>query len=259
MTPDNLLTLSTFEVGTLVFARSLSVALLTPALGGVEVSKFIRVTIALLLTFLATPSVLPMVGTFPESGNTILFLILVLKEIVQGGLIGITLRIFFEGVLLAGETIARVGGISVAGSFDVNFGGELSSLSSFAFWIAFMTFICMHGLELFVDGFINTFSSTLPGGSLDFAEVANSATAACGSAFVLALKLAAPVCASTLAAYLAIGFLGRIFPQLNLMAIGFSANSLLTLVVLILGIGVWGQCFQDGATSFLESLFLTDR
>ena len=57
--------------------------------------------------------------------------------------------------------------------------------------------------------------------------------------------------------YLAVGFLGRAFPQMNLMSIGFNANSILALNILCIGIGVVCQAFHSDLATLLENVFST--
>ena len=76
--------------------------------------------------------------------------------------------------------------------------------------------------------------------------------------FGLAIKLAAPVLLATSATYLAVGFLGRLLPQLNLFAVGFNTAALLTLAVLGLSVGAFCSIFQTEIVAFLKTLFRVD-
>ncbi|MBQ2851160.1 MAG: flagellar biosynthetic protein FliR, partial [Thermoguttaceae bacterium] len=73
--------------------------------------------------------------------------------------------------------------------------------------------------------------------------------------FEVAIKLAAPVLLATAATYLAVGFLGRLLPQLNLFAVGFKVASLFTLAVLALSIGAFFSIFKTEIVAFLKTLF----
>lgn len=252
---EQLASFSAVQLTILVFARCLGMTLFSPVFAGGEVSKFIRVLAALTLTVLVAPTVLSDVETMNALDNVdkfVAFIPLVLQETLWGCLMGLTLKIFFEGVYLAGETISKVGGISVASTFDSNVGAEIAAVSKLLFWSALALFIVMHGCELFLDGFLSSFTTVVPGATFQAERFVESAANILGCSFVLAMKIAAPVCLSTLTVYLVMGILGKVFPQMNLLAIGFGLNSLLTLVIMILGVGVFCLCFQDEVTAFLE-------
>ena len=255
---DKLTIMTTLQMIALIFARCLGTTFFVPIFARMEISKWVRVIFAVLLTFLVAPTLLADREALVELKNVehwALFTPLILREMLWGALIGLTLKIFFEGVYLAGETIAKLGGISVAESFDSNIGAEISSVSKLLFWTAFAVFITMHGCELFLDGFLRSFIEVAPGEPTSPSEFVKKTVEVLGCSFTLAFKIAAPVCLSTLTVYITLGVLEKIFPQMNLLAIGFGCNALLTIVIMILGIGVFCVCFQDELAIFWERCF----
>lgn len=256
------ISLISLQTGALVFTRCLGMICFVPVFSGIEVSKLTRFLLAFLLTILVTPSLL-LNEVFASdivalSSTPLLFVVSLFKEAAWGSVIGLTLKIFFESVNFAGETIAKIGGISVAGSFDHLLGEETSSISRLLFWIALSTFVLVRGCELFIDGFLNVFFTVPPTGSTELGSVIECLGIVLTASFSLGLKIAAPVILSTLSVYIFIGVAGRVFPQMNLTTIGFSCNSLLTLIVLSLGISGCCLCFQDELVKILERVFIVD-
>ncbi|MBQ6828301.1 MAG: flagellar biosynthetic protein FliR, partial [Thermoguttaceae bacterium] len=127
----------------LIFARCFGTTFFAPIIGGVEISRSIRAAVALTLATLIFPTV---VGSAFETafsepngwatGGALRFGIALAAEALFGVAFGLALRCLFSGVSLAGETIARVGGISVAGTFDPTTGEEVAPISRFLFWLA---------------------------------------------------------------------------------------------------------------------------
>lgn len=245
----------------LIFARCFGTTFFAPIIGGVEVSRSIRAAVALTLAALVFPTVVGAcvaAATEPNgwaTGGVLRFSVALGGEILFGVAFGLAFRCLFSGVLLAGETIARVGGISVAGTFDPTTGEEIAPISRFLFLLALVVFATAGGFELFVEGLLDGFLRVEPG-------AASSALGAIGSlgqiltlSFGLAIKLAAPVILATSAVYLAIGFLGRLLPQLNLFAVGFNVAALLTLAVLAVALGAFCSIFQAEIVAFLKTLF----
>ena len=72
--------------------------------------------------------------------------------------------------------------------------------------------------------------------------------------FGLGLQAALPVLGSLVIAAVAVGVLGRLLPQLNVLAIGAGINSLVALGVLFLSLGSMAYSFQDQLALFLDSL-----
>lgn len=246
----------------LIFARCFGATLFAPAIGGVEVSRSIRATVALTTTALVFPIVVDsaFASAVSESsgwanGGFLRFGVAFGVEALLGVALGLALRLIFEGVYLAGETIARVGGISVAGTFDPTLGEEISPVSRFLFWLALVVFATAGGFELFFEGVLDGFSRVEPGAAASTAGLIEGFAGILTVAFSLAIKLAAPVLAATAATYLATGVLGRLLPQLNLTAVGFNVAAFATLAVLSLSVGAFCSIFQTEIVSALTTFF----
>ena len=246
----------------LIFARCFGTTFFAPIIGGVEVSRSIRAAVALTLAALVFPTVVgACVATAVAepngwaTGGVWRFAVALGGEILFGVAFGLALRCLFSGVLLAGETIARVGGISVAGTFDPTTGEEVAPISRFLFLLALVVFATAGGFELFVEGLLDGFLRVEPGAASSALEAVGSFGQILTLSFGLAIKLAAPVILATSAVYLAIGFLGRLLPQLNLFAVGFNVAALLTLAVLAVSLGAFCLIFQAEIVAFLKTLF----
>lgn len=246
----------------LIFARCFGTTFFAPIIGGVEVSRSVRATVALTLAALVFPTVVEsaFAAAVAEpngwaTAGALRFGLALGVETLFGAAFGLALRCLFVGVSLAGETIARVGGISVAGTFDPTTGEEIAPISRFLFWLALVVFATAGGFELFIEGFLNGFSRVEPGAAASASGLIEDFGLILTLSFCLAIKLAAPVLLATSAVYLATGFLGRLLPQLNLFAVGFNVASLLTLAVLALSLGAFCSIFQTEIVGFLKTLF----
>lgn len=246
----------------LIFARCFGTTFFAPIIGGVEISRSIRAAVALTLAALVFPTVVGgtsatalAVSNGWATGGVLRFAVALGVEVLFGVALGFALRCLFSGVSLAGETIARVGGISVAGTFDPTTGEEIAPISRFLFLLALVVFATAGGFELFVEGLLDGFFRVAPGSASSTLEAIGDFGQILTLSFGLAIKLAAPVILATSAIYLAVGFLGRVLPQLNLTAVGFNVASLLTLAVLALSVGAFCSIFDSEIDAFLKTLF----
>lgn len=257
-----LASLATSRLFLLLFARCLGMTWFAPVLCGVDFSRIVRVIGASLFALLVFPAVSTNVGSdsilpsFYNFGGTARLLFALVFEFFIGATVGFSLKLFFQGVFLAGETIARVGGVSVAESFDPSLGGESSAPSSFLFWLAIAVFTACGGLEAFTDGFLSFLISAPPSEIVEFQEIVDRLVAALSGSFALGLRIAAPTILATGAVYLGVGVNSRLFSQLNLSIISFNFNGLLTLVLVFFCIGVFCQVFESEIVNLIEKLFI---
>jgi flagellar biosynthetic protein FliR len=70
----------------------------------------------------------------------------------------------------------------------------------------------------------------------------------------LALRLAAPMLVTMLVVDLTLGLVGRIMPQMNVMAMGMSLRSALGLIVVILGLAMTCSALGGGVQEAMEMI-----
>ncbi len=244
------------------FARLLGTSLFLPLLGGAETSKLTRTLLALALTALVFPTVLSLSEESLAFDTLSAYSCLVVAtracvEFFLGVSTALILQLFFNGVYLAGELVGRVGGVSVAGCFDPTFGDEVSPVSRLIFWCVWAFFLAFGGLELFIDGYLESIVAIVPGTPFSPEETVVKIVNFVASGFELGFKVAAPLIASSATVFFAVGVLGRIAPGINLTTIGFNLNSLVTLAVLAVVFGGICRFLQSRFVELLDVMFLT--
>ena len=72
--------------------------------------------------------------------------------------------------------------------------------------------------------------------------------------FTLGVHAAAPMFVALLLSTMVLGLVGRTLPQINIIAVGFGLNSLLTLAMLLLSLGTVAWTFQEPTIDALRTL-----
>src|SRR5262249_31698316 len=72
--------------------------------------------------------------------------------------------------------------------------------------------------------------------------------------FSLAIRGAAPAIVALLLATVVLGLISRTLPQLNILAIGFGLNSLVTFIVLAVSVGAIAWLFQEQLEPAVETI-----
>ena len=72
--------------------------------------------------------------------------------------------------------------------------------------------------------------------------------------FALGIRAAAPLLTALLLSNLVLGLISRTLPQINVIAVGFSLNSLLALGVLFLSIGAVAWTFQEPTMDVMQAV-----
>ena len=162
--------------------------------------------------------------------------------------------ILLSGVQMAGETIGRVSGTMLAEVFDPTSGASVPVFSHLLFMVALAVFVCIGGHRMVMAGLLDTFRSIPPGQAALPEGLAETFVALVTQSFALGLRAATPAITALLLANLVLGLIGRTLPQLNILALGFSINSLLTFGLLMLSLGAAVWVFQQQIEPMLEDL-----
>ncbi|SFK44410.1 flagellar biosynthetic protein FliR [Nitrosomonas aestuarii] len=217
-----------------------------PILGNPSVPVRVKIGLAVLITFLVTPTIedpLPQVDPFSGVG-----LMILIQQMIIGVAIGLVMRIVFVAVEMAGEIIGLQMGLAFAIFFDPQSAGQVALVGRFLGIIASLAFLAIDGHLLMIALIAQSFN-TLPIGTDGIAFPTFNTLANWGSEiFKSGLQLALPVLTALLITNLALGILTRAAPQLNIFAVGFPLTLSIGFLMLAVSITFY--------TPILESLIL---
>ena len=220
----------------LVLARVGSMMLFAPLFGSARIPKRVRGLIAVVLTMgmlggLQRPPHLP-----ATLGAAVVGLA---GELAFGLAVGMVLSFVFIASQWAGELIGQQIGFNIAETFDPQFGASSTIIGDLYYMLTLIVFLTAGGHRQIVAGLRDSFDS-MPVLTVGVdASVFDIVRRAFTAATVLAARLAAPVLITMLVVDLALGFLGKAMPQLNVLAAGLSIKAMVGIGVLALGIALF--------------------
>ncbi len=216
----------------LVFARVGVLVMLLPGFGQNGIPTRVRLAFALLMTLLMVPLVeLPAFASVSWPMGALLPLI---KEILIGLFIGLTVRMVLMATSVAGSTIANQMGLGLAQAVDPTQGIQGALFANFLGVLA-LTLVFVNDLHHLViaaihDSYILFEPGTIPPTN----EMAMAAVMSMAEAFTLGVRMSAPFLVFGLIFYVGIGVLSRLMPQVQIFFIAMPASILLGLVLLAL-------------------------
>lgn len=220
---DPLLALPTYA---LVLFRISGLVLTAPVLGSPMMP--VRVRAALVITLAAM--ICPLVGgQLPATVSLAALVVGAAGELAIGAAIGLALAIVISGAEVCGRLVAQQAGIALGQSVDPTFNEESTVLEQLYAIVMTLVFLTAGGHRAMVRALLDTFTvvpllAFRPGETVVLLLVE-----VLGAAFVLGVRLAAPVLIALMLAELAMGFLTRTMPQLNILSVGFTVRVLVTL------------------------------
>src|SRR5690606_40465510 len=106
-------------------------------------------------------------------------------------------------------------------------------------------FVVLGGHRLIVGALLETFVWAPPGQAFYGREFTEVIIGLMTQSFQLGIRAAAPMMIALLLATLVLGLVSRTLPQINVIAVGFGLNSLVTIGGLMLTMGIIAWAFQD--------------
>ena len=241
---------SRFMVFTLVLSRTSGLMLVVPVFSSSGIPRqaraFLAVTMALLVTPVYLGTSLPPVVNLVEYGR------LVVNEVLLGLLLGLGINILFSGTQVAGQLISQMSGLSLADVASPGFDDNQAVFSQLFYLVALAVFVAIGGHRIVIGALLDTFAWAPPGHAVIGDSFVDVLVTILTQSFVLGVRAAAPIVTVLLLSTILLGLITRTLPQINIIAVGFGLNSLLTLGLLCVTLGAAAWTFQDPAIDALQ-------
>ncbi|WP_110947922.1 flagellar biosynthetic protein FliR [Pseudomonas bohemica] len=230
--------------------RIATVLMTMPIFGTTLVPKRVRLYLALAITVVVAPSLPPM----PEvHALDLSALLLIGEQIIIGAALGLSLQLFFQAFVIAGQIVAIQMGMGFASMVDPVNGVSTAVIGQFFTMLVTLLFLAMNGHLVVFEVLIESFT-TLPVGeglvAADFWELVLRLGWVLGAALILVL----PAITALLVVNIAMGVMTRAAPQLNIFSIGFPLTLVLGMGILWISLGDILNQYQPLAVDALQLL-----
>jgi flagellar biosynthetic protein FliR len=234
----------------LVLFRIAGLMLVAPLFGSDAIP--VRLKVALALTIAAV--VFPLVGpSLPAEITLGTALVGVVGEMSIGLVIGLGVSLIVLGVQLAGMLIGQQAGIALASVIDPTHGGSTTVVGQVYMIVTLLIFLGLGGHRMLIAALLDTFA-VIPVLSFRVGDSTLSMTAdLLSAAYILAIKLFAPVLIALLLATVTMAFVSRTMPQLNILSVGFAVRSMAAIGTAALALAAAQDVLVAALTAALES------
>ena len=238
-------------------ARILALLAAAPPFNNAGLTTRVRLTLGLTIALAISPALPPMPAIEPASGPGLLILA---QQMIIGLAMGFALRLVFSAIDLAGTMISTQMGLGFATAYDPQTASQTPVVSELISMLALLMFLAIDGHLMVISTLVQSFTF-LPVRLLAISEGSwlNIANAG-GIIFSAGVMLSLPAVTALLITNVALGVLGRVAPQLNLIVIGFPVTILLGFVALYVGMSYLAaplqQLFEHGLRSMLGFFLL---
>ncbi len=240
----------------LVAARIGGMLMFIPALASMAVPTNLRVLLVLMLALLVSP-VVAMPAALPDS---FLGLLLGLAlELALGILVGLVAVTCFIGLQMGALLVAQEAGLAFGQIVDPTSEEQETVLGVFYVQLGVVIFFVIGGHRALVDACLGTFRDIpLLGATVALDAAVSTLSRGLLLGCEVALRVAGPTLLTMLLVNVAMGFVSRTMPQLNVLAVGFSIKSLAAFIFLAVSLPVAANAFVgalEQSHEWLDALF----
>jgi len=222
-----------FPAFLLIFCRITSFFVVVPVLSSRNVPVMFKIGLSLFISFIVF-STIGLKQPIVIDGQ---YVLMIMREMLVGILLGFLGYIFFTVVQTAGSFMDMQIGFSMASVIDPLTGVSTPMLGNLKYMVAILLFLSFDGHHLFIRAIMDSYN-WIPLSNQLFdriysGQISDFLFQSFSKMFYLAFQLAAPVIAALFLTDLGLGLLTRVAPQFNIFVIGAPLKMILGLTLLM--------------------------
>jgi flagellar biosynthetic protein FliR len=214
----------------LVFLRTGAFLMALPLVNAPSVPVFFRIGLTFVVSLLLFPVL--NLGPLPVLADAFSLAIAAAGEILLGVLAGMSIRLVFEGVQLAGQLMGYQMGMAIAEVIDPATEDQVALLAQFISLMATLIFLIINGHHGFIRTLVQSYELVPPLGFHVNGPVLEGMVRLSAEMFIIGLKAGAPVVVALMLATVAFGLVARAVPQMNIFMVSMPLSIAVGLIFL---------------------------
>lgn len=178
----------------------------------------------------------------------------VMLELLIGFLIGYATSLTMIALQVGGQLIDQQLGLALAGIINPELGEQNGIVSETLFLTGVTLFVALGGHRILFDVLIGTFQTVPLGGMTIDGHMLELVVGLLGSSFEMSIRVAAPLLCLIFLETLAMGFVARTVPQMNILSIGFAVRILMGTALLVAAMGTLLAVFEAELARTMHTL-----
>ena len=225
-----MLELGIFKAFTLVLLRLTGLFVSAPLFSSRDIPPTVKVGLGLVTALVVFPLV--PVGELPyDLGGYAAF---AAAELGVGLTLGFASSMFFSAFQLAGQHVGQQMGIAMADVVDPFSEAEVPVVGQFQFFLAVAVYVTIGAHRWLLATVAGSFRTVPLGGFRPTPALVDALVGSFGNILVLSFQIAAPVLVALFLSTVALGFVARAVPQMNVLILSFPLQ-----IGLGLGVMIW--------------------
>lgn len=235
-------TISQLKIYFLIATRMSALFIVAPVFGSRNVPLLFKFAFSFAMALILYPVIhKPAVIT----DNLFIYTGMMLKEVAVGLLLGFFAILVFVSVQFAGHLMDIQIGYGIVNIIEPQSGTQVSLIAQFIYLFAILIFLLFNGHHILIKALMNSYG-VVPLASFGFSgKLVENLTLASTQMFMVGMKIAMPVLAVLFLAEVAMAFVARTVPQINVFIVGFPVRIALGLMFIGLSMPFFVYVFKE--------------
>jgi flagellar biosynthetic protein FliR len=215
----------------LIFLRVAAIVFSAPVLDTNTIPVVFKAGLALPSAFCCSRS---WNGRYPDRLSLMTFVIGVFSEIAIGVTIGLSVKLLFSGIQLAGQIVGYQMGFAVANVVDPATSAQIPILAQLYNLTAMLVFLAINAHHMFFSALVDSYKILPPLSMHISPQLVGMMMRLAANMFVVAIKVGAPLIAVMLMVSVALGMVARTVPQIHIFIVAMPLKILIGLVFMLM-------------------------
>jgi flagellar biosynthesis protein FliR len=208
-----------FQSFLFILMRVIPILFVMPLFSGTYVPHSMKVGLALVVTLVLLPVVRLDPQRLPTDPYSMAFFMI--SELMIGLILGLSMKLVFAGLQLAGEFAGFQMGFGMARTVDPQSGSDTAVIAELNYLLGLLIFCSVDGHHWFFKALVQSFHLLSPG-ELHLGEgIYRHVLTLSGKMFVIGIQMVAPIMAVLIFIQIALGLLAKTVPQINILTTSF--------------------------------------
>lgn len=226
-----------------------------PVFGSPVIPLRIKVFLSLLVAIAVYPLLLKQGFIGPMQLNLWTLGLIIAAEALVGLIIGFVASLPLVGVQTGGLIMGQQMGLGFARFYNPAVDDEADVIGQLLFFLGLAGFLIIGGHEAMLLAVLHSFEHIPTGSIMVDVPLLDLLTGLLLSAFELALRVAAPLLALIFLETLAMGFVSKTVPQLNILSLGFPLRIMAGIAIVGLGLFVINDVMMEAIDETVHVIF----
>lgn len=241
---------SQYDIFLLVFLRTSGIFIFSPFFSSQNIPNTTKIGFTLTLSLLISLS-LPMNIDLRDE----VLIIIILKELLVGIIIGFIAYSFFSAFYVMGQIIDMKIGFGMVNVVDPQNRIQVPLMGNFYYILSFLLFMSINGHHTIIKALVDSYSFIPIGGFKYSSDVMSLIVSTIGRSFELGFKLSTPIVAIIFMTDIILGIMSKTIPQMNVFVVGMPLKIIVGLIIILVSMPIFFGAIEGIFNIFSNHIF----